>query len=217
MTEEMKIRQSLCEAIIKLNTLGLNHGATGNCSLRKEEGLLISPSGMNNEVLKPEHIVEISMDGISSKLNKYEPSSEWRFHRDIFKHREDISAIVHTHSVYASALSVLGKAIPQFHYMIAVTGGKEIPCAQYAMFGSQELSDNIIVSLGGQKACLMSNHGLITVGSNLKEAVDIAVEVEHLAQVYTQAKLHGEPKLLTDSEMDQVLKRFKSYGSWKKD
>ena len=217
MSNEMNSKQILCDAIIKLNTLGLNHGATGNCSIRKEEGFLISPSGISNDSLKSEHIVLMRMDGTLVNPKKLQPSSEWLFHRDIFTSRKDVNAVVHTHSVYASALSVLGAAIPQFHYMIAVTGGKEIPCAQYAMFGTQELSDNILKSLGKQKACLMSNHGLITVGTDLKEAVDIAEEVEHLSKMYVKANMPRKPHLLSDEEMDDVLKRFQSYGVWKKD
>ncbi len=217
MSNEMNSKQILCDAIIKLNTLGLNHGATGNCSIRKEEGFLISPSGISNDSLKSEHIVLMKMDGTLVNPKKLQPSSEWRFHRDIFTSRKDVNAVVHTHSVYASALSVLGAAIPQFHYMIAVTGGKEIPCAQYAMFGTQELSENILKSLGKQKACLMSNHGLITVGNDLKEAVDIAEEVEHLSKMYVVANMPRKPHLLSDEEMDDVLKRFQSYGVWKKD
>ena len=217
MINEMNSKQILCDAIIKLNTLGLNHGATGNCSIRKGEGFLISPSGISNDSLKSEHIVLMKMDGTLVNPKKLQPSSEWLFHRDIFTSRKDVNAVVHTHSVYASALSVLGAAIPQFHYMIAVTGGKEIPCAQYAMFGTQELSDNILKSLGKQKACLMSNHGLITVGTDLKEAVDIAEEVEHLSKMYVKANMPRKPHLLSDKEMDDVLKRFQSYGVWKKD
>ena len=217
MNNETNSKQILCDAIIKLNTLGLNHGATGNCSIRKEEGFLISPSGIRNDSLKSEHIVLMKMDGTLVNPKKLQPSSEWLFHRDIFTSRKDVNAVVHTHSVYASALSVLGAAIPQFHYMIAVTGGKEIPCAQYAMFGTQELSDNILKSLGKQKACLMSNHGLITVGTDLKEAVDIAEEVEHLSKMYVKANMPRKPHLLSDKEMDDVLKRFQSYGVWKKD
>ena len=217
MSNEMNSKQILCDAIIKLNNLGLNHGATGNCSIRKEEGFIISPSGISNDSLKPEHIVLMKMDGTLVNPKKLQPSSEWLFHRDIFTSRKDVNAVVHTHSVYASALSVLGAAIPQFHYMIAVTGGKEIPCAQYAMFGTQELSNNILKSLGKQKACLMSNHGLITVGTDLKEAVDIAEEVEHLSKMYVKANMPRKPHLLSDKEMDDVLKRFQSYGVWKKD
>tara|TARA_Y100000022_G_scaffold164788_1_gene148860 strand:+ start:7755 stop:8408 length:654 start_codon:yes stop_codon:yes gene_type:complete len=217
MINDTNSKQILCNAIIKLNTLRLNHGATGNCSVREKENFLISPSGLNNDSIKPEHIILMKMDGTTVKPKNLQPSSEWRFHRDIYANRSDVNAVVHTHSVYASALSVLGGAIPQFHYMIAVTGGKEIPCAQYAMFGSQELSDNILKSLGQQKACLMSNHGLITVGSDLKEAVDIAEEVEHLSKMYVKANMPRKPHLLSDEEMDDVLKRFQSYGSWKKD
>ena len=217
MNDDTCMRQNLYETIIQLNNLGLNHGATGNCSIRKENSFLISPSGIGNNLLKPDHMVEMNMDGTIKKINKYEPSSEWKFHKDIFEKRNDVNAIVHTHSLYASALSVFGKPIPQFHYMIAVSGGKVIPCAKYAIFGSQQLSNNIIKSLGKQKACLISNHGLVSVGSNLAESANIAEEVEHLSQMYMEVKLHGEPNLLSDDEMNEVLVRFQSYGDWKKE
>lgn len=211
------MRKSLCDAVIKLNDLGLNHGATGNCSIRGQENFLISPSGLNNNSIKPDRIVEMSMSGVIFESNKEQPSTEWRFHRDIYEQRDDIQAIVHTHSVYASSLSVLKETIPQFHYMIAVSGGKEIPCAEYAMFGTQKLSNNIISALGKKKACLMANHGLIAIGASLDEAINIAEEIEHLSQLYINAKLFGELNLLSDIEMDEVLDKFKSYGSWKKE
>tara|TARA_B110000305_G_scaffold113100_2_gene127289 strand:- start:2635 stop:3294 length:660 start_codon:yes stop_codon:yes gene_type:complete len=219
MSSKENAKLSLCKTSTKLNKLSLNHGATGNCSIREVAGFLITPSGINNEHLNEGHIIKVAMDGTPEKnqSNQLSPSSEWRFHRDIYVHRPDVQAIVHTHSIHASTLSVLGKPIPPFHYMIAVTGGKQINCADYAMFGTQKLSDNIISALGIHKACLLSNHGLVAVGKDLQEAFDIAEEVEHLSQMYIQAKIIGEPNLLSDKEMDEVLGRFKSYGRWEKE
>ena len=163
-------------------------------------------------------MVEIGFNGeiINSKSN-YKPSSEWLFHRDIYAAKDDIHAIVHTHSVFSSTLSVIGESIPPFHYMIAVAGGDSIRCSDYALFGSQELSNNIIIAMEQRKACLISNHGMIAIGKDLNEAINIAIEVEHLAQVYVQAKMIGTPKLLNDNQMLEVIDKFKNYGEWSKD
>ena len=219
MSSPVKSRLSLCEIAMRLNRLSLNHGATGNCSIREGNGFLITPSGISNDDLKENQIVMLGMDGSphQQQINALLPSSEWRFHRDIYAHRPEVQAIIHTHSVHACALSVLGKKIPPFHYMIAVAGGKYIHCADYAMFGTQQLSDNIINALGTQKACLLANHGVVAVGKNLQEACDIAEEVEHLSHMYLQARIVGEPNVLSDKEMDEVLDRFRSYGRWEKE
>ncbi|MBT3918474.1 MAG: class II aldolase, partial [Nitrosomonadales bacterium] len=145
------------------------------------------------------------------------PSSEWQFHRAILEKYSEINAVVHTHSVFASTLSVLGQDIPAFHYMIAVAGGSSIRCAPYAMFGTKELSDNILKAIKDRKACLLSNHGLVAMGEDLNEAFNIAEEVEHLSRLFVEAKRIGEPKLLSSKELTEVLNRFNSYSRWSKD
>jgi L-fuculose-phosphate aldolase len=140
------------------------------------------------------------------------PSSEWRFHHDIYAQRPEVNAIIHTHSPFATTLACLHRDIPAFHYMIALAGGTDIRCAPYALFGTQELSNVAIEALHGRKACLLANHGMITVGSSLEDAMCVAIEVESLAEQYWRALQISEPKLLTDLQMAEVLEKFKTYG-----
>ena len=163
-------------------------------------------------------MVRVSLsDNASQPESKFQPSSEWQFHQAILEKYPEINAVVHTHSVFASSLSVLGQGIPAFHYMIAVAGGDSVRCAPYAMFGTKELSDNILEAIRDRKACLLSNHGLVAVGKDLNEAFNIAEEVEHLSRLFIEAKKIGEPLLLSDKQMTEVLNRFNSYGRWVKD
>lgn len=218
MRKEMSQQEDLFRSSLILNKQGLNHGATGNLSCRSNNAFIITPSGVNLENLDAKSMVEVGIDGkVIESENNYKPSSEWLFHRDIYASRNDINAIVHTHSVFSSTLSVLGEGIPCFHYMIAVAGGDSIRCSDYALFGTQELSNNIIAAMKQRKACLISNHGMIAIGGNLNEAINIAIEVEHLARIYVQAKMIGIPKLLNDNQMLEVIKKFKTYGEWSKD
>ena len=156
-------------------------------------------------------------DNLSQPESKYQPSSEWQFHQAILEKYPEINAVVHTHSVFASSLSVLGQEIPAFHYMIAVAGGNSVRCAPYAMFGTKELSDNILEAIKDRKACLLSNHGLVAIGKDLNEAFNIAEEVEHLCRLFIEAKKIGDPLLLSDKQMTEVLNRFNSYSRWVKD
>ena len=218
MKKETSQQEDLLQSSLILSRQGLNHGATGNLSCRSNNTFIITPSGVNLENLDAESMVELGIDGkLISSESRHKPSSEWLFHRDIYASRNDINAIVHTHSVFSSTLSVLGEGIPAFHYMIAVAGGDSIRCSDYALFGTQELSNNIIAAMAQRKACLISNHGMIAIGKNLNEAINIAIEVEHLAQLYVQAKMIGTPKLLNDSQMLEVIDKFRTYGEWSKD
>ena len=218
MNDEKQLRDELSQISLKLCQLGLNHGATGNLSCRHNDNFIITPSGVDSESLNAESMVSLNIDGtILSEKNNQKPSSEWLFHRDIYIARTDINAIIHTHSIYSSTLSVLGDGIPPFHYMIAVAGGNSINCADYALFGTQELSNSILKALEQRKACIISNHGMIALGKDLKEATNIAIEVEHLAQLYVQTKMIGTPKLLNETQMNEVIEKFKTYGEWAKD
>jgi L-fuculose-phosphate aldolase len=192
--------------------LNLGVGTAGNASARFEDTFLISPSAMPYDSLGTADIVEMDMSGNVKKGNK-KPSSEWRFHRDIYLNRPEINAIVHVHSPHATALSCNHLAIPPFHYMVAIAGGSTIPCAEYATFGTQELSNNIIQAMGTTHACLMANHGLITVGHDLNAALSLAVEIENLAKQYILCQQAGEPELLSEREMQLNLEKFKSYGN----
>jgi len=178
--------------------------------------LLVTPSGVPTESLKPEDIVRMSFDGEWKAASGLKPSSEWRIHRDLLRARGDVGAVVHAHSLSATALATLRRDIPAFHYMVAVAGGDSIRCASYATFGSEELSQNALAALEGRKACLLANHGMVACGADLGDAFHLAVEVERLAETYRRALQVGEPVLLPREEMERVLRKFAAgygYGS----
>lgn len=211
--KHLERRQQLIATAIELNTSGINQGTSGNVSVRVDEGLLITPSGMACPSLTPEDIVLMDLEGqTSSPRSPRLPSSEWRFHVDIYQQRNDVQAIVHTHSVYATALACLEKSIPAFHYMVAMAGGKDIRCAPYATYGTQTLSDFALAALDNRKACLLSHHGVIATGADLQRAFALASEVETLAQQYIAALSVGEPTILSDKEMEIVVDKFSNYG-----
>jgi len=206
-------RKEVIKYSIKLNTTNLSPLRSGNISVRSIEnsieGFLITPSGKKYDTLKEEDIVFVSSDG--NHDTNLKPSSEWRFHKDIYLKKSDAKAIVHAHSPHASAVSAHGKDIPAFHYMIALAGGDSIKCAKYATFGTQELSDSIIYALENRKACLMSNHGQVAFGENLESAFELAEELENICHQYINTIRLGVPKILSSSEMDVILEKVKNY------
>jgi len=209
-------RNQIIEYSLKLNSTNLSPLRSGNISLRgKEEdneGYLITPSGKKYETLKPEDIVFMNLnDELENNDSVNQPSSEWRFHRDIYLNKKDAQAIVHAHSPHATAVSSHGKSIPPFHYMIALAGGEDIKCAEYATFGTEELSKNIMKALENRSACLMSNHGQVAFGKNLDQAFELAQEIENICQQYIIALKIGEPKILSLKEMEKVLDKAKDY------
>lgn len=204
------LRESIVAACKQLETTGLNRGTTGNVSCREADHFLITPTGVPVDEITPSRIVAINFDGKVIGIGK--PSSEWQFHADILRARPEINAVVHTHSPYATALACLRENLPPFHYMIAVAGGDSVRCAPYALFGSDTLSQYAVQALTGRKACLLANHGMITLGRDLDEAMAIAIELESLCQQYLIARQVGNPKLLSENEMQAVIERFKSYG-----
>jgi L-fuculose-phosphate aldolase len=205
-------REQLLKIAQKLIATGLNKGTAGNASVRCEDGFLVTPSGMAVEDMSAASMVKMQFDG-SFEADKI-PSSEWRFHRDILQSRNDINAVIHSHSMFATTLACLHKDIPPFHYMIAVVGGDTIRCAPYALFGSQALSDNALAALTDRKACLLANHGMIALGKSLDDALAVTVEVENLCEQYWRALQLGEPHILSDAEMRDVFQQFKGYGKW---
>lgn len=196
----------------QLVALGLNKGTSGNVSVRDEAGFLITPSGVPIEKMTARSMVAVTMQGEAEPGKT--PSSEWRFHRDIYQARPDVNAIVHTHSMFATTIACMRKDVPAFHYMISVAGGDNIRCAPYALFGTQALSDLALVALQDRKACLLANHGMIAVGKNIEQALSIAVEVENLSEQYWRLLQLGEPTLLSEAEMQAVFAQFKGYGQW---
>ncbi len=208
-------RNQIIEYSLKLNSTNLSPLRSGNISLRAKEdnkdGYLITPSGKKYETLKPEDIVFMGLNEKEKKDSGNNPSSEWRFHRDIYVNKKEANAIVHAHSPHATAVSSHGKPIPPFHYMIALAGGEDIKCAEYATFGTKELSDNVIKALENRSACLMSNHGQVAFGKNLDEAFELSQEIENICQQYVIALKIGKPKILSFEEMQRVLNKAKNY------
>ncbi len=205
------LRQEIIANCLQMNATRLNQGTSGNLSTRRNDGFLITPSGVPYEQLEPGDIVYMRLDG--SYQHALAPSSEWRFHLDIYRAKPEIAAVVHAHPIYCTTLAIRGMDIPAVHYMIAVGGGNSIRCAPYATFGTQALSDAALAALEGRTACLLANHGMIATGPTLAKAMWIAVEVETLARQYFNALLLGGPRILPDDEIARVLENFKDYGS----
>ncbi|MEH2625579.1 L-fuculose-phosphate aldolase [Bradyrhizobium sp. AZCC 1719] len=209
-TKDREKRQSIIDACLRMNALGINQGTSGNISLRHGDGMLITPTSTPYEAMKPEQIVYMHLDGNHDPAQR--PSSEWRFHRDILKARPEVQAIVHTHPPYSTMLAIMGMEIPPVHYMVAVAGGDTIRCAPYATFGTQELSEHAVRALEGRLACLLEHHGMIAVGPSLAKAMWLAVEVETLARQYHGCLQIGTPPLLSKEEIEKVRLRMAGYG-----
>jgi L-fuculose-phosphate aldolase len=213
--KESQARKNLVEACRAMNAAGINQGAAGNMSLRFGASMLITPSGVDYQALAPEMIVAMDLSAEEAARDKetgLRASSEWRFHRDIFAARPDVGAIVHTHAPYATVLSMLRRPIPASHYMIAAFGGARIECAEYAPFGTQELSDLAVRALGPRQGVLLGSHGMIAVGLDLTRALGLAGELETLAKLHYLASLAGAPVILSDDEAMALCERFASYG-----
>jgi L-fuculose-phosphate aldolase len=205
------LRTMLIAACRELTRLGLTYGTSGNVSVRCDaRRFFVSPSGMDYGVLQANDVPLMDLDG--RWFGHRRPSSEWRFHRDIYQSRHDVGAIVHTHSAQATALACTGRGIPAFHYMVAVAGGRDIRCAPYYAFGTQELSEAALAALKDRKACLLANHGVIATGADLATAISLAGEVENLAQQYCAALSLGKVSILDDAEMCRVVEKFRTYG-----
>lgn len=195
-----------------MNDSGINRGSAGNVSARSADGFVITPTGMAYESCAAADMVHLGLDGSVSASTPRKPSSEWRFHRDIYAAHPEAGAVVHTHSPFATALACQEQGVPAFHYMVARFGGSEVRCAAYATFGTQELSDAIIAALDGRCGCLMAHHGMVVFGRDAQQALALAVELETLCEQYWRVLQLGVPKLLSAAEMESVLAKFASYG-----
>ena len=212
MTENQK-RKKIIELCLLMNSSGLNQGTSGNISARHEGSMLITPSGIPYEKLAVKDIAKLSLDNDDIDWDgPYKPSSEWHFHKAILREKPDLNAVVHTHSTFATVVSIAGDNIPACHYMIAAFGGNSVRCADYETFGTAELSAAITKAMLDRSACLLANHGMIAAGKDLDNAMWAAVELETLAKQYYYAKLAGDMKILPDDEMAVVVEKFKSYG-----
>ena len=209
-TDVQALREAVVQTCRDMSRLGVAKGTSGNVGVRHGEGFLISPTGIGYEQMRPEQVVQVFWDG--SFEGQTLPSSEWRFHRDILFHRREFNAVVHTHSMHATALSIHARGIPAIHYRIAAAGGSDIRCAEYATFGEQALSDNALKAMQGRKACLLAHHGVIAAESSLPRALALAVTVEELAQQYLLSLALGTPPVLDDEEIARVIAKFRSYG-----
>lgn len=203
-------RQAIVEAMRDTLRLGLSQGTSGNVSVRWEDGLLITPSGIPAGRLSANDVVFMRADG--GYDHPLKPSSEWRFHRDILAAKPEVGAVVHAHPPYSTAFAICNREIPAVHYMIAMAGGPTIRCAPYAPYGTEELSELAVEALQDRSACLLANHGLIATGRDLEAALWLAVEVEALCRQYALALQIGTPVLLSDDEIGRTVERFKSYG-----
>lgn len=210
-----KEREEVIATCIAMDASGINQGTSGNVSVRVDGGFLITPSGLPYHTMRPDQVVFMDLEG--GYYGDFLPSSEWRMHYDVYKAKPAAKAIVHAHPTFCTAMSAQRRNIPAFHYMVGIAGGKEVRCADYATFGSQELSDSVLAAFGEDtKACLMANHGMICFDKSLSSALKLAVEVECLAKQFTTSmsfvSTMGPPTILGDEEMDVILAKFKTYG-----
>lgn len=207
----MRLRDDLIATARRMNDLGLTPGTSGNASVRTTSGMLITPSGIPYPELVPDDLVDVREDG-QMPPGQRTPSSEWQLHRDIFAARGDAHAIVHTHSLYCTTLACLRRPIPAIHYMIALSGRDEIPCAEYATYGTPELAANVVRALDSGRAALMANHGMVALGDSLPAALRLAAEIETLAAQYWHAVQLGTPAVLDRDELTRVRRTFGEYG-----
>ena len=203
-------RQAIIDACRRMNALGINQGTSGNISVRHGDGLLITPTSTPYETMTVDQIVHMGLDGTYATHQR--PSSEWRFHLDIMRSRNDVEAVVHAHPTYCTILAIMGLEIPPIHYMIAVAGGDTIRVAPYATYGTPELSAYALKALEGRFACLLDHHGMIAIGSSLSKAMWLAVEVETLARQYHGCLQIGKPPLLPSDEIERVRLKMAGYG-----
>ena len=209
MTDETEIRAAIIAQCRAMNASGLNQGTSGNISARHGKTMLITPSAIPYDAMTPDMIASMPIAGeYGAWEGPKKPSSEWRFHLDILRARPEVSAIVHTHSTYCTSLSIARMGIPAIHYMIAHFGGPDIRCAGYALYGSAELSAQVLTAIEGRNGCLLANHGMIAAGKNLAQAMWLAVELETLARQYWHALQIGGPVLLSDEEVREAAEKF---------
>lgn len=210
-----KEREQVIEYSLKLLSEGLTNGTAGNVSIfDREEGLVaISPTGVNYSELTPEMISIVDLEG--KLIEGLKPSSELEMHMILYRNREDVNAVIHTHPVYTTVLACLRQDLPAIDYMIAVTGATKVKCAEYASYGTKELAENAYKAMGSSLAVILANHGLTTAGKDIANAFNITVQVEYISNLYIKARNIGEPIILPDNEMNSMLERFKTYGQIK--
>jgi L-fuculose-phosphate aldolase len=211
--QERELREAVIAKCRWMNASGLNQGTSGNISARYEDRMLMTPSAVPYDAMKPDMIASMPLEGgYGDWAGPLKPSTEWRFHLDIMRARPDVGSVVHTHSTYATVLAIARKSIPACHYMIAAFGGNDIRCAGYARYGTKELSEHALAALERRNGCLLANHGMIAVGANLDKAMWLAVELETIARQYYLSLSLGQPFILSDADIEETAKGFASYG-----
>ncbi|WP_259975106.1 class II aldolase/adducin family protein [Leisingera aquaemixtae] len=210
--DSTSLRQAVIGACLEMNAAGINQGTSGNISVRAGDHMLITPSGVPYDQMAPEMLVKMPLDGSAAPAGQLKPSTEWPFHLAILQAKPAVNAVVHAHPVYCSALAMNRQAIPACHYMVAAFGGCDVPVADYALFGSRQLSENITRALQTRSACLMANHGAVTTGESLPRALWRMVELETLAKGYAASLTLGKPHILSEDEMAEVIAAFADYG-----
>jgi L-fuculose-phosphate aldolase len=208
--DETSLRESLAAGYRKLAHLGLNSGSAGNVSCRFGDAVLISPTGANADSIDPHALVVITLDG--ETVGPGTPSSEWSMHTAIYRRLPQARAVVHTHSDACVALACQRRPIPAFHYMVAGFGGNDVPCADYATFGTDALARAATQALESRSACLLANHGMICHASSIGKAVADAHKLETLARQYWMSLQIGAPVVLGADEMEVVCERYRTYG-----
>ena len=214
--KKKQLQREIISISQEMNKKGINQGSSGNISVRYEDGMLITPSSISYEELTINNIVYMDFNGsiknLSNRSHQNEPnrpSSEWNLHAEILKTKSEVNAVMHCHSIYATAIACHQKGIPSFHYMTAICGGEDIRCGKYATFGTENLALNAIEALEKRSACLLANHGQLTIGDSLEEAFLLSIEVETLAKIYIKSFQLGNPFILSPIEMNNVLKKFR--------
>jgi L-fuculose-phosphate aldolase len=209
---EQALRTAIVAACRQLNDSGLNQGMAGNISVRLGDNILITPTATPYDTMRPEDIAAFPLSGgAEDAIGPLRPSSEWRFHRDLLRERDDVAAVVHAHPPYATALAIARRGIPPCHYMVATFGGEDVRCAEYATFGTAALSDAVTRAMEGRHACLMANHGMLATGRDLAQAMWRAIELEALARQYVLAQAAGGAVLLSSHDIAQARDMFASY------
>jgi L-fuculose-phosphate aldolase len=212
-TLDIAAQQGIIDGCLWMNARGLNQGTSGNISMRCGSDMLITPSGVPYDGMRPEMLQRVPLDTETPDISgPLRPSSEWRFHQAILRTHPDTQAVVHAHPAHATALAVQGRKIPACHYMVAAFGGNDVPLVDYALFGSPALSNGVAAALQDRSACLMANHGATTTGDTLARALWRMEELENLARVYLLAMNSGTPQILSDAQMQDALHAFKDYG-----
>lgn len=212
--DEAAARASVVDAMRRLDAIGLNRGSTGNASVRwahgGRSGMLVTPTGSDAVSLRPQDLCWVGDDGAFE--GPWAPSSEWRLHQAAYAARPELAAVLHTHAEHATALGCIGRGLPAFHYMVAVAGGDDVPLVPYAGFGSVALAQGVAQALRSRLACLLAQHGLVSAGRTMAQALAVMIEVESLARTYLLALSAGTPSILDAGEMARVVEKFTGYG-----